>query len=185
MKQDVLLTLRDRIAHDDERAFEELMEVLMSDMHAYAWRLLNDQLLAEEVVMDVFVKLWQQRHGFAEVQNPLYYLLRAVKNTALNYLRQRAKMPVYSDHGADYSLQVCVTPEDVLISKEQLHQIQEALDALPPRAREVLLLCKEYRLSYAEVAELLGISTATVNVHMTQALKKLWQSLQALHLISS
>lgn len=185
MKRETLLCLQQKIAYGDEQAFERLMHETMPVLHAYALRMLRDQQLSEEVVMDVFVKLWQNRTGFGEVSNPLFYLLKAVKNTALNYLKSPARKALSAAELAEDRFALQISPEDVLISKEHIQQIQQALDELPPRSREVLLLCKEYRLSYAEVAELLGISQATVNVHMTQALKKLWQMLEALHLVSS
>ncbi|MBX5438676.1 MAG: RNA polymerase sigma-70 factor [Thermoflavifilum sp.] len=192
MKQETILHLQQQITQDDEQAFEALMHETMPVLHAYALRLLRDQQLAEEVVMDVYIKLWQHRHTFGEIQNPLFYLLKAVRNTSLNYLKSPSRMAVSAQLSAEQAEMLAednftlrVTPEDVLISKEQISQIQQALNALPPRCREVLLLCKEYRLSYAEAAELMGISPATVNVHMTQALKKLWQMLEALHLVSS
>ncbi|PJJ76052.1 RNA polymerase sigma-70 factor (ECF subfamily) [Thermoflavifilum aggregans] len=186
MKRKTLLCLQQQIAHGDEQAFEALMHETMPVLHAYAYRVLHDQQLAEEVVMDVYVKLWQRRHVFGEVNNPIFYLLKAVKNTALNYLKSSSREAISAEPEMsenDFALRI--TPEDALISKEHIRQIQQALDELPPRSRQVLLLCKEYRLSYAEVAELLGISQATVNVHMTQALKKLWKTLEALHLVSS
>jgi RNA polymerase sigma-70 factor (ECF subfamily) len=185
MKRETLLCLQQKIAHSDEQAFEQFMNQTMPVLHTYALRMLHDQQLAEEVVMDVYVKLWQGRTGFREVGNPLYYLLKAVKNTALNYLKSSTRKAVSTAEPAEDRFALQITPEDALISKEHIQQIQQALEALPPRSREVLLLCKEYRLSYAEVADLLGISQATVNVHMTQALKKLWQMLEALHLVSS
>ncbi|SFV34835.1 RNA polymerase sigma-70 factor [Thermoflavifilum thermophilum] len=186
MKHKTLHCLQQQIARGDEQAFEALMHETMPLLHAYAFRLLRHEQLAEEAVMDVFVKLWERRTSFGEVHNPVFYLLKAVKNTALNYLKLNSKAPLATEAELQedyFALQI--TPEDTLISKEHIQQIQQALDELPPRSRQVLLLCKEYRLSYAEVAELLGISQATVNVHMTQALKKLWKTLEALHLVSS
>lgn len=133
---------------------------------------------AEEIISDVFLKVWRLRQQLPTADKFPFYLYRAVKYTALNYVkkknRKREIEGAYHIQAKEFATQ---TPEDVVISKENLRFINEAVNALPLRCRQVFMLVKEDRLSYAQVAELLDISPATVNVQMTIAMKKLWQIL--------
>jgi RNA polymerase sigma-70 factor (family 1) len=171
--------LLDRIAHDDDQlAFRQVFLHYSDRLILFAAAFLQTKEEGEEVVADVFIKLWQHRRQLPEIRNINTYLYTAVRNTALNYLgkRQRASglpyISVVADAGA-------VSPEDILISKENLQRVEEAVNGLPPRCRLIFRLIREDGLRYKEVAEILGISVNTVNVQMGIAMKKLTQVIDA------
>ncbi|RPD38096.1 RNA polymerase sigma-70 factor [Chitinophaga barathri] len=162
----------------DMESFKRLMKSFGPMLHYFAGSIVENAQEAEEIVSDVFIKVWQQRQHFPPPDNVRYYLLTAVKNTALNYLKGKGRRAA---HYAAWEVQVSRrndhSPEEILISKEDIRSIQNIIGQLPPRCRQIFILVKEEGLTYEEVAQLLDISKATVNVQMTLALKKIWAAL--------
>jgi RNA polymerase sigma-70 factor (family 1) len=162
----------------DLTAFKQMMKAFSPSLKYFACSIVGNEAEAEEVVADVFIKIWQQREQITPPHSTQYYLFKAIKNTALNYLKSNGRRVT---HHAAWEIQVnrqaTQSPEDILISKEQLDHIRLAIQSLPPRCRQIFILVKEEGLTYEQVATLLDLSKATVNVQMTIALKKVWSAL--------
>lgn len=166
--------LLERIAkNSDQLAFGQLFSHYCDRLIYFAAAFVRSREEAEEVVADVFVKLWQTRERLPDIRYFQTYLYTAVRNTALNH-QSRAIFPHEALDDGHAALVPClVTPEDALISRENLRQIEQAVNQLPLRCRLIFKLVKEDGLSYREVAEVLDISVNTVNAQITIALKKL------------
>ncbi|WP_143305687.1 RNA polymerase sigma-70 factor [Chitinophaga vietnamensis] len=164
----------------DTASFRLLVRDFGTALHYFACSVTGDELEAEEIVSDVFVKIWQQRAALPGPEHIRFYLFRAVKNTALNYIKSKGRR---TERQAEWAIQVqppaAPNPEEMMISKEQVNKIQQAIQSLPPRCRQIFILVKEEGLSYEEVAQLLDLSKATVNVQMTLATKKIWAALSS------
>ncbi|HEY9262184.1 RNA polymerase sigma-70 factor [Chitinophaga sp.] len=162
----------------DLAAFKQMMRVFNPSLKYFACSIVGNEAEAEEVVADVFIKIWQQRTHITPPDNLQYYLFKAIKNTALNYLKSNGRR---ATHYAAWEVAIhhhsAQSPEDILISKEQLDQIRSAIETLPPRCRQIFILVKEEGFTYEQVAVLLDLSKATVNVQMTIALRKIWSAL--------
>ncbi|WP_296615429.1 RNA polymerase sigma factor [Sphingomonas sp.] len=104
--------------------------------------------------------------------NPKAYLFAVASNLAVDHLRARGGTTALSidEDGVDAVPDPAPRADTALISKEELQILQAAIDDLPPRTREVFVMCKYDQLSYAEIADRLGIARNTVMVHMTRAL---------------
>lgn len=159
------------------RSFKCMMNEFGPSLHYFANSITDNPQEAEEIVSDVFIKIWQQRANLPPPDNIRFYLFKAVKNTALNYLKSKGRRAA---NLAAWELQVSrhgQNPEEIMISKEDVTSIQSVIDQLPPRCRQIFILVKEDGLTYEQVAHLLDISKATVNVQMTLAMKKIWGAL--------
>lgn len=166
------------IACGDETAFRAVMHSYGERLYQFALSMVKNPLDAEEVISDVFLKVWKLQKCLPEAEKFSFYLYNAVKHTALNYVKKKnRKRETEGGYYIQVKADVSRTPEDIVISKENIRFIREAVNALPLRCRQIFMLVKEDRLTYQEVAELLEISPATVNVQMTIAVKKLWQIL--------
>lgn len=166
------------ISLGDEQAFRRVVLHFGDRLAHFAFAIIRNVPDSEEIVSDVFVKIWQLREHLPDASQFTFYLYRAVKHTSLNYLKKRTRkreveVNFYVEAVKTYNR----TPEDMVISKENMENINMAINALPTRCRQVFMLVKEEGLSYQQVAELLDISPATVNVQMTIAVRKLWQTL--------
>ena len=128
---------------------------------------------AADIVQDAFVNMLRVPLG--EVRDARSYLFRTARNLAVDAARaDRRWARTFDDEGAGADIaDPAPAPDAAIASREELAELAAALDALPPRAREVLVLHKFERLSYAEIAVRLGISKNTVMAHMVKAMSAL------------
>ncbi|QEC43637.1 RNA polymerase sigma-70 factor [Pseudobacter ginsenosidimutans] len=159
---------------NDQKAFKQLYQLFFFKLYQFAYSYTRSKESSEELVNDVFLNIWQKRDTLDSIQNINLYLYVSVKNASLNYLR-RNSLPVpvsVDDLHADH-FQITADPESALISRELQGQVAAAIEQLPSRCKLIFKLVKQDGLSYKEVADLLGISTKTVDSQLCLALKKL------------
>ena len=101
---------------------------------------------AEEIVSDVFVRLWERRKELEKVENLRVYLYVATRNTAFNYLDKQKRTPTNSidDVKAEFT-SIYFDPEQLMITAEMLALIQKAIDQLPPKCKMIFKLDKRRR----------------------------------------
>jgi RNA polymerase sigma-70 factor (ECF subfamily) len=134
--------------------------------------------VAEELVQDVFFKLWSKREQLAEIDALKTYLYRAARNTALNHLRRQKLELAYEEReAAKGEPSTTEATDDSATAGELTEAVREAIDRLPTRCREIFLMSRDGGLTYAEIAAELGISIKTVETQMGRALKSLRLSL--------
>ncbi len=134
---------------------------------------------SEEIVNDVFLKLWEKRHLRPAIGNPGLYLYVSVKNRSLNHLRDNAAArTVEIGERCDEYIRFDTNPETILLDAEGLQRIQAAINQLPPRCRLIFSLIKEDGLRYKDVSRLLEISVKTVEAQLAIALRKITAALQ-------
>lgn len=162
--------------NDDQGAFDELFTFYFPGLVSFASNILEDRQQAEEVVEDVFLKLWQNRKTMVSIKSPSHYIYTAVKYTALSALKKQ-NIIFYEDYSDDAALTYS-SPESDYISNENITRINEAINQLPPKCRLIFRLIKEEGLKYDEVAQLLQLSVKTIESQMTIAIKKLTAAIQ-------
>lgn len=168
-------SLLHRIQFDnDETAFRQFYTDNMFRLFQFAFTFVQNREQAEEIVNDVFLRLWQNRSRIGQIENISVYLYVAVKNTAANYLRQSKPRHLEAVH----HFYLSPDPEQILITDELRKKIAAAIDGLPARCKLIFKLVKEDGLSAAEVAAILDISYKTVTTQLTIALKKLEEALR-------
>lgn len=164
--------LASRIRNGDSKAFEILFKRYYTPLYRFATALSNDPLSAEDIVQDVFMRLWEQRSGW-EIRTSLKaYLFVAVRNGVYTLQkRQQVRERSADEIGADvFSRNLEGSTCDYEILQAAL---QKAITELSPRQREVFLMCRVSDLSYAEISQTLNISEHTVASHMARALRHL------------
>ncbi len=170
---ELMLTLRD----GDPSALEALVGRYWEPLVRYAVRLLRSVDVAEDVVQDAFLTVWEERKSWKPVGTPQAYLYRIVRNRALQELRtgelHARKAPEVARRRPTVP-----TPLEVTAGRELDRAFQEALDALPDRRREAFVLRRYHRLTLAEVAETMGVSPQTVSNHVSMAVAELRKALQ-------
>lgn len=167
--------LQDRIAHDnDQWAYKELFTSLYASLFHFAKTLVKAKEPAEEVVSDVFIKIWENRKDLGKVHNLKVYLYVSIRNTAYNYLDKQKRTATHpiADFAEDVP-SIYFDPEQLLITADMLALIQLAVKQLPPKCQIIFKLIKEDGLKYREVAEILGISIKTVENQLAIALHKI------------
>jgi RNA polymerase sigma-70 factor (family 1) len=160
--------------NNNEQAYKHLFEVLFTRLNRFAYSILKCNELAEEVASDVMITIWRNRGNLSHIQNITVYAFVAAKNKSLTVLKQNANNKTVSIEDIEFDINFHdLTPEQVLINGELKHKIECAIQALPPKCKNIFRLIKEDGLSYKDVAELLNISTKTVDAQMVTATKKI------------
>jgi len=176
MEQNIKELTRLISEQDDQLAFGKLYRHYFSGLFSFVNSIVKDQQQAEEIVLEVFTKLWENRKAITEIKNLPSYLYTACKYASISFLRKQKHLEF--DEITESASWSFFTPESQLISKENLHLINNAINNLPAKCCLIFRLVKEEKLMYAEVAELLDISVKTVEAQVYIATKKLVEALK-------
>lgn len=172
-ESEVRKLLRQIKEQNSQSAFREFYNMTYDRLFRIAYYYVKKEEWSQEIVLDVFLKLWKQRGTLLEVRNIEDYCFILVKNASLNYLEKESKhISVESDVLPEPQEQSC-SPEESLISEELFALYVKALDRLPERCREIFIRIREEKQSYAQVAKEMGISTKTVDAQLQKAVSRL------------
>lgn len=150
--------------------FEQVFKEHFKRLHAYASTILKDADDAEEMVQNVFFKLWEKREKLEELQSVAAYLYRAVHNECMNFLKHEKVKAAYEAH-AVHNGNISSAAEDTAGKKELEKRVQSALNDLPEQCRTIFQMSRFEELKYREIADRLGLSVKTVENQMGKALK--------------
>ncbi|MEA4903915.1 MAG: RNA polymerase sigma-70 factor [Petrimonas sp.] len=169
IESDLLL----RIGEGDKVAFSYLFDMYHNKMFRFLLKVTHSESTSQDLVQDIFLKLWQNRERISEIDNINAYLFRMAQNHALNEMERFTKrtLSLSESHLEDYV--TYSTPLETLISNEVKEKLAEAIKKLSPQQQRVFVLHKEEGYSYAEIADRLNLSVSTIHNHMHQALIKL------------
>jgi RNA polymerase sigma-70 factor (ECF subfamily) len=160
----------------DEKAFEALFRHYYPQLCLYAARVLKNPSAAEEIVQELFVRLWEKREETQIDTSVKNYLFRAVKNHCLNYIKHNQIKNEYSQKIQAES-RVEDAGEDIETQTELFQKIEESIAALPEKRQEIFRLSRQEGLKYREIADKLNISIKTVETQMGLAIKTLREKL--------
>lgn len=175
-----LNTLWQRITQEnDQRSFEELFHLCYQRLVRFAVEYVHSHESAEEIVSDIFLKLWAGRDTYGDVLHIEKYLFTAVRNQSLNYLRKfSAYRVVTTDSPEQLNIAYSHDPYKASEWKELLAKLDEAVEMLPPRRRKIFRLVREEGFKPREVAEIMNLSHRTVETQLFKAVKTLHVVLQ-------
>lgn len=168
-----------RLQQGDERALEIFMQRHGAKLGAVAFALLGRSDLAKDVVQEVFIAFWEQREIINIHHNVAGYLARAVRNRALNLVRQERRHWRVEDEADVYDPSMMLVAynaaERSLEDGDFLARVFQALKAVPPQPRKAFLLSWHAGLTYPEIADLLDVTVPTVYKMMYRATERLAQ----------
>lgn len=168
-----------QIQANDRLALNTLFAQYYEKLCRFVNTYLRQATAAEEVVADVFVYLWKNRHHLTIEKNLKSYLYISVKHAALATLRKQ--QPLHEDID-DILLKTdfadAITPEQALVHKELQQHVDLAIDALPHRCKQVFIMSRFDDLTYREIGDILDISENTVENHLVRALSHLRKALK-------
>jgi RNA polymerase sigma-70 factor (ECF subfamily) len=171
-----------RIRESDHAAFEALVRHYADRLCAFVYHSIGDAEATKELVQDLLLWIWRRRHDW-EVRGGLTpYLYRCARNRAISFARHRVLERRWQESMArtganEFDRPSPVSPGEAVGAAELSDAIDRAVTSLPDRCRQVFTLNREHQLSYREIAESLGISVKTVEVHMGRALAALRRQL--------
>ncbi len=174
-----------RIKKDDGKAFEELFRRYFAALHNYAVFYTGSSQMAEDMVHDVFYKIWDTRKNLNIHTSIKSYLFRSVHNNCIQYLRH---LKVVNEHSRKHEarLQEALmmnrlyfeTGLSKLMQKEIGELVKEAISTLPEKTRDIFLMSRDMHLKNSEIAQKLEVTEKAVEYHITRALLSLRQELK-------
>ena len=162
----------ERIRCGNRSAFEVLFRAYSAPLCAFALRYVKAPEVAEEIVQDVFLKIWVNRESWRP-RNVKSYLYGAVRNKALDHLAHQKVVQEWKGKAYHAPETTISTPQHTLQYEELAEAIQEGIECLPERTRLVFILSRQHGLRYKEIASALGISVKTVEAQMSRAFRLL------------
>lgn len=158
-----------RVAQGDEDAFRRMYYQFQPFLATHIFRIADSRELSEEIVQDVFLKIWQTRENLYEIRSFKAYLLVISKNHALNAIKKIAReFSMLSNYTLENK-----TPENEDYKSAYYSLLDEAIDHLSARQKEVYLLSRHERLTYQQIANKLGIGKESVKTHIELAIKNI------------
>jgi RNA polymerase sigma-70 factor (ECF subfamily) len=159
-----------RIAGGDEHAFREVFDHYQQFVFTFAQKITHSNADAEEIVQDIFLKVWFNRNQLLTIENFGAYLNRLVRNHAFNLLRHEAVISRVKTEMVLNSSDNDLGTQQALDYKETKELLADVVSRLPQQQRNVYTLCHSEGLKYDEAATQLNISPDTVHYHMKLAL---------------
>jgi len=161
----------------DEKAFEFFFRKYYRLLTGFCLNFIPRQHESEDIVQELFISLWNKRLHLVINGSLKHYLLISVKNRAIDCIRSESKSETVS---LTEVYDISAVQFDELELKEFNRSFVSAVKALTPQCRIVFVLCRFEGYSYAETADLLGISSKTVENHMGRALRTLRENLDGI-----
>ncbi|MGK6350977.1 RNA polymerase sigma factor [Parapedobacter sp. DT-150] len=165
----LLLRLRD----GDSQAFQRIYDKYKNPLGRSLLRLLKSETLAEELLQDLFLKIWEHRASIDHTKSFKSYLYRVAENMVYDLFRKAAKEKEVLQTIVAANTELYTHVEEALLKKEDSAFLEHLLAQLPSQRKKIFLACKLEGKSYKEVAEEFGISTTTVNDHIQKAMQYL------------
>lgn len=165
------------IARGDQKAFTKIFDHYEPRIYPFIFKMTRSEIIAEEVVQEIFIRLWTTRANLANVENPRSYIFRMATNRASDHLRSLARQAGFRVVPADDYLELNST-ELAFDAKEMQVIISRVVEQLPPQQKKVYKLSREEGKNYDEIAQELNISRHTAKNHLTEALRFIKERLQ-------
>jgi|SRR5690625_3613181 len=168
-----------KIRKGDHHTFELLFKAYYRQLTRFAWRYVNSNTIAEELVQDVFANIWEKKHLIIINGSIKSYMYKSVRNQALNFLKHDS---IRSEYDFIWAKERGMEKDDIINDNQSIKykqiKIKKAIEDLPPRSRMAFKLNRHDGLTYQEIAEVMDISIKTVESQMSRALKTLRSKLQ-------
>jgi len=160
-----------RFKSGDMAAFQKIYDAFCKPLYRFALSYMKDSFDVEEIVQDVFLKLWEKRDEVDELKSFKSYLYRITVNKIFNELKHRVVKRKYDQHLLNIDLVTHETPESSIQFQELNKKLESLLSKLPEQQRTIFIMSRWQGLSNAEIAQNLNLSARTVENQIYRAAK--------------
>jgi len=161
-----------QISEGNELAFKQLFECYKSRLFGYVLKVTKSREIAEEIVMDVFLKLWEGKALVNEIENFPSFIFLIARNKAIDFLRKASKDRVLQELIWDeIQLQATISSDELIRVSDLKRELNTAVNKLSAQRQVVYRLSREEYMSHDQIAKHLQLSKSTVKNHMIDALR--------------
>jgi RNA polymerase sigma-70 factor (ECF subfamily) len=176
--------LMQEIKADNMFAFDVLYKRYCKRVYKFGYSILKSREESENLMQDVFLNLWENRNKVEKNSSIKSYVFTITYNSSISIIRRKAKESQFIEYLKSQQ-EITVEPVNIELEYTELtNKLDEILQALPHRQKEIYLLHRVKGLKYSEIAESLNISVNTVENHMSRALKSIREKLGNYSLIA-
>ena len=166
------IQILEKLKEGDPLAYNQLFDKYYMPLCVYSLKYCDSYEMAEDIVQDFFVRLWDTK-SYLKLENPINpYLFKSVKNNTLQAMKKESKF-IFQDIENIVNSLMEEEPLDFATLEEEKKKLFEQVEALPEKSKEVFKAIVLDNMKYKEVAEHLDISVNTVKTHYARALKQL------------
>ncbi|HEY6504479.1 MAG TPA: RNA polymerase sigma-70 factor [Chitinophagaceae bacterium] len=162
-----------RLLQGDELAFEKIYRLYSPGLYGKLLKLLKSEPQTEEILQDVFLKIWEYRSSIDPDKSFRAFLFKIAENKVYDFFRKAARHKEFEKELIALSTSNYRLLEELMDDEEKSVLLENAIKTLPAQRQEVFRLCKLERKSYKEVGELLDISVSTISDHIVKATKSI------------
>ena len=166
-EKEIINQLHDGNVH----AFELIYLIYSPRLYSRLLKLVKSESAAQEILQDVFVKLWEHRNSLDPEKSFRSFLYKIAENKAHDFFRKAARDKTLETQLIRQSTVIYTSIEKYKSNEDDLATLQKAIEDLPPQRQQVFRLCKIEGKSYKEVGELLDISVSTISDHIVKGTK--------------
>lgn len=171
--------LLQQIAAGNERSFAQLVDHHWSKIYSMAVAYLKSSTLAQDLVQEVFLTVWQKREGLPDLRSFDAWLFIIARNALLGALRRNRQLYTSSDHFFADLVEPVQSPDRQYDFKQLKQLLKAGIEQLPPQQRLIFQLSHEQGLSHEQICEQLGLARQTVKNHLVRAMITLRTYLQS------
>ena len=161
------------LLNGSEQTFEKIYKLYSNRLYGNLLKLVKSEAEAQEILQDVFLKVWHNRQSIDIEKSFRSYLFKIAENKVYDFFRKVARDKKREARLISLGTNEYVPVDELLQSDKKSAVLQKAIDSLPPQRKRVFRLCKLEGKSYKEVSELLGISVSTISDHIVKATKSI------------
>lgn len=158
------------LAQGNTAAYKAIYDKYWHRIYKVALLYLKETSLAEDIVQNVFLKLWELRANAAAIQNIEAYLRVMARNEVISGLRKASLHLTALDDADEHIPGELQEPYNMMVYRESSQIILQAMEQLPPQQRHILHLSRDKGLTHSQIAEQTGVLKGTVKKHITRAL---------------
>ncbi len=157
----------------EDSDFKEMYRVLMPVIFKVSYNIVREEEAAEDICHDSFIKMTEKAMQFPSIDDAKYWMIRVVRNASLNFVKRKVRERKAYSKAFREDTRKADTGEEVVLKKEAIDFVQEALEKLPAKLQAVLHLKEFGSLNYKEIGSILGITEGNVKVRVFRAREQL------------
>ncbi|MGN6532518.1 MAG: RNA polymerase sigma factor [Ginsengibacter sp.] len=161
--------LLSQLREGSTEAFTQLYNEYSERLYYNILALVKDELIAEELLQDIFVQIWKKKENILIEKNIAGYLFRVSRNRVYDFFKALNSEQALYNRIRSFATDQYLHIEEAIFSRENADLLQKAIKTLSPKRRQAFQLCKLDGCSYKEASELMGISISTLKDHMAKA----------------
>lgn len=173
-----------RLAADEKKALDELYNFYYPRLYAFAKKFLKVEDEINDIIQDVFVKLWENRRKIKNYETYNALIFTITKNAIISYFREKIKQDSFHERVKEMATSNAVFMDDSVEYEDIREKVDLLIEQLPDKRKQVFKLSREQGLSNKEIAEQLNISIKTVENHTMHAIRFLRKHLKAIDIVT-